>query len=221
MMSIAQRRRGHRAAATVSATRFRGLLDDNEMPNSLKLTRLQVEVHVMTDQLAKIRLADEEILNVTGSTNPDFKAATAAVEAEMTTTGAYNHNIVIAIAEAQAAIVALSSLFRQPTPEPPHGPTPVRNKRIDLSGIPTLDELTSLRYFRIWQRQWDGVHRYENIENLSIRDQRTVLNRVLSIKMQKTVDQVLGIPDDETPVTEVLDQIESHLRKKKRDSRHP
>ena len=75
--------------------------------------RLQVaEVLVMSDKLAKIQQADKEILNVTGSRNPDLKAAITAVEAEMATVEAFNHNIVIAIAEAKAAFVALSSLFR-------------------------------------------------------------------------------------------------------------
>ena len=57
----------------------------------------------MSDQLAKIRIADKEILNITDSSTPNPKAATAAVEAEMATIEVFNHNIVIAIAEAQAA----------------------------------------------------------------------------------------------------------------------
>ena len=67
----------------------------------------------------------------------------------MATVEIFDHNIVIAIAEAQATIVALSALFRQPTSEPPFGPTPVSNQRIDLSGIPTAETIGRSALIRV------------------------------------------------------------------------
>ena len=173
-----------------------------------------MELKLLNERLKKIEAADMEILSEIANSTPDPKAAAVAIEAEMAATEIFNHNIFVAITDGEAAIVVLSS--RPPAPETLQPvPPQTRSRRIDVSGITALDDSTTLRDFKTWRAQWNGIYRYENMDNLPIFDQRTILNRVLTLNMQKTINQILGIsPDDENNIDEILDLIEQHLRKK-------